>query len=705
MVIFVAISFNRCVMKKYLFALAELALLFACTAENVDPNSGKDIPSSDKTVHVTGVSLDRTSVTIKEGETVALVATVKPDNADNKNVSWSSSDVAVASVDNSGKVTGIKAGSATVTVKTEDEEKTASCVVTVDPNSATSVTIGADNISAISVVLKGKANLTNSVSSDLRIGFQYSKSAGILPSNSIMIDAEDADANYIYTTSITGLEPGMTYYFRSFVRQNGMDEYGETMEFKTKNIESLLETREATGVGATQAALNAKLDLTDIKYSNVGYGFYWGTSESSQTTYLKGGNIVDHAYSATMSNLSHKTQYWYKAYVMLNNHVFYGEVKTFTTDVVKVESVSLDMNEYTFNTIGNVITLKSTVLPADATDNSVEWSSSNEDVAAVDQSGRVTAKSNGTATITVTTKDQGKTSKCTVTVAQWLTSIEITSSLTLNVNKTASLSITVLPNNAKDKTVSWFSSNDEIATVDNNGKVEAKSVGSASIRVVANDGSGVSASCDVKVIPMGVVDMGTSVYWATTNLSLEGLVNSTTSSGSYFAWGEISRKNDYTWTTYKWCNGNDHALTKYCPPNMVEFWGGVGDPDGIITLDEDDDAAHVILGDGWRIPTLDEWVELFSICSLSTYAGYGVYYIRLSSRITGESLVIPGTRYFDGTTWKGTSESGHYWSSTVNNSNPKFANTLHVSPRQSPYYNLGSSFRYFGYNIRPVHSK
>ena len=118
-------------MKKILSLLAAVALLFACTEETVDPNGGKEMPGGDKTVHVTGVSLDRTSVTIKEGESVTLVATVKPDNADNKTVSWSSSDTAVASVDNSGKVIGVKAGSATVTAKTEDGEKTASCVVTV----------------------------------------------------------------------------------------------------------------------------------------------------------------------------------------------------------------------------------------------------------------------------------------------------------------------------------------------------------------------------------------------------------------------------------------------------------------------------------------------------------------------------------------------------------------------------------------------
>lgn len=80
---------------------------------------------------VTGVSLDKTTHTLTEGDTQTLNATVSPSNATNKNVTWSSSDESVAKVDNSGKVTAVKAGTATITVKTEDGGKTASCVVTV----------------------------------------------------------------------------------------------------------------------------------------------------------------------------------------------------------------------------------------------------------------------------------------------------------------------------------------------------------------------------------------------------------------------------------------------------------------------------------------------------------------------------------------------------------------------------------------------
>ncbi len=81
-------------------------------------------------VSVTGVSLNKSSISLKIGETDTLTATVSPSNATNKNVSWKSSDNSVATVEN-GLVTAIGEGTATVTVTTDDGNKTASCTVTV----------------------------------------------------------------------------------------------------------------------------------------------------------------------------------------------------------------------------------------------------------------------------------------------------------------------------------------------------------------------------------------------------------------------------------------------------------------------------------------------------------------------------------------------------------------------------------------------
>jgi uncharacterized protein YjdB len=569
-------------------------------------------------------------------------------------------------------------------------------------NSSPSVTIGAEHISAISAVLAGKANLGSTVAADLQVGFQYSKSAGILPQNSVSVDAVDVDANYNYSTPITGLEPATKYYFRSFVRQNGQDTYGETKEFTTKELASLIETEEASVVEATKANLNAKIDLADVMYSSISYGFYWGASETSQNNRLSGGEIKDNAYSSSLTHLSHKTQYWYKAYVELDDQTFYGEVKTFTTDVVPVESVSLDKTEYTFNTIGNTLTLKATVLPVDATDKSVSWTSDKEAVATVDANGRVTAKGNGKATITVTTKDQGKSATCVVTVAQYVTSISLDkTSLSLEIGSEATLSVTsVQPDNANDKTYTWSSSDSSIASVDKSGKVTAKAKGKATIKATANDGSGVNATCSVVVspkCPTGAVDMGTTtvegykLYWATTNIG----ASKPEELGDYYAWGETEPKENYSWSTYKWCNGSYNTLTKY---NTKSSYGNV---DNKTVLESSDDVASVKLGGKWRMPTDAEWTKLRKQCTwtwVTNYNGSGING-RLVKATNGNSIFLPAAGYRYGTDLYSAGSDGRYWFSSLSTDNPMDAWYVYFTSGNVDRYDYG---RCYGQSVRPV---
>ena len=685
-----------------LFIFAAFALLMACTPEENNPG-GNDNPG-DKTVHVTGISLDRTTASIKEGEYFTLVATVTPENASNKTIIWSCSSDAVATVDNNGKVTGVKAGSATITATAEDGGMKATCALSVEASLAPSVTVEANHISAISAVLAGKANLGSTVASDLKVGFQYSKSAGILPSNSTTVEATDADENYNYTTSITGLEPDTKYYFRSFVRQNGQDTYGETKSFNTKDVASMLETKDASDIEATKATLNAKLDLTDVQYKSLDYGFLWGSSESALNTDFKCTEINDNAIAATLISLSHQTQYWYKAYVKLDSQTFCGEVKIFTTDdVVHVQSVALDKTENTFNTIGNILTLKATVLPSDATDKSVEWSSDKEDVATVDASGKVTAKGNGTATITVTTKDQGKTATCAITVAQWVTSITLSkTSLSLVIGEEETISVTsVLPDNANDKTYTWYSSDNSIAVVDQNGKITAKAKGNTVIKATANDGSGVSASCAVGVkepysaVAGEAVDLGLSVKWSSMNLG----ATSSTEYGDYFAWGETAPKDNYSWSTYELCNVSSSTLTRY---NNSSSCGNVDNKTEFKDYDYEDDAARQALGVKWRMPTDEEWTELRTKCTwtwVTDYNGTGING-RLVTATNGNSIFLPaaGIRY-DATLYYAGSYGG-YWSSSLYTDSPFSAWYV--------YFNFGDvnryyyKYRYYGFSVRPV---
>ena len=145
--------------------------------------------------------------------------------------------------------------------------------------------------------------------------------------------------------------------------------------------------------------------------------------------------------------------------------------------------------------------LSATVSPFYASDKTITWSSNNESVATVDQNGLVTAKAEGTAIITTTAKDgSGVSASCVVNVLQDVERITLSES-NVDVLRTLTyqLTATVSPTSAHNKSVTWSSSNESVATVDQNGLVTAKSLGTATITATANDGSGVTGSCKVNV--------------------------------------------------------------------------------------------------------------------------------------------------------------------------------------------------------------
>ena len=135
------------------------------------------------------------------------------------------------------------------------------------------------------------------------------------------------------------------------------------------------------------------------------------------------------------------------------------------TSVQPVTSVTLDKSALTI-TVGANGQLSATVAPAPATNKAVTWSSGNTSVATVNSTGKVTAVGPGTATITVKTTDGGHVATCTITVVQPVTSVSLDkSAVTLSSGGTTQLTVTVMPSNATDKTVTWSSGNTSVATV------------------------------------------------------------------------------------------------------------------------------------------------------------------------------------------------------------------------------------------------
>ena len=181
------------------------------------------------------------------------------------------------------------------------------------------------------------------------------------------------------------------------------------------------------------------------------------------------------------------------------------ETNTTKPTVKKVTKVSLSKKSVVL-VKGRSTTVKATVTPTNATNKKLKWTTSNAKVATVNQSGKITAKGRGNATIKVMALyGSNKYATVKVTVKQPVTSVKLNrNSAILKVKgkakqKTVTLKATVNPKNANNKSVSWKSSKSKIATVNSKGKVTAKKRGTCYITATAKDGSKKSAKCKIVV--------------------------------------------------------------------------------------------------------------------------------------------------------------------------------------------------------------
>ena len=205
---------------------------------------------------------------------------------------------------------------------------------------------------------------------------------------------------------------------------------------------------------------------------------------------------------------------------------------------IHVESVTLDKHDLSL-VLGDNDYLTATVSPADAADKSVTWASDNETVATVDKFGKVTAVGKGTTNITVTTNDGHYTDTCAITVVKRVTEVDLDQhEFSIYPLETCVLTATISPADATDQSVSWASDNETVATVDENGKVTAVSVGTANITVTTRDG-GKTDTCEVTVtLPYVCVEANanstlTLYNWQSNNPDLQYSTDGGTSWNTY----------------------------------------------------------------------------------------------------------------------------------------------------------------------------
>ena len=439
---------------------------------------------------VTDITLDNTYLTFASlSSTQTLIATITPDYAVNKTVTWKSSNTTVATVSNTGVVTPMKNGTTTITVTTTDGTNlSATCIVTV--NVATGISL--DKTSLSFSTLDNTQNLTANISPDnvanRRVAWSSSNtSVATVDENGIVTPKANGTATITATTT-DGTNFSATCAVTVAIATTGISLDKTSLSFSDV-------------YGSTSETLTATISPDNAANKSV----TWKSSNSTVATVSSTGVVRPKGYgTATITATTSD-----------------GTNLSATCDVVVnvATSVTLDQTALFFKPSDVPQQLTATVLPESAANRNVQWTTSDSNVATVSSTGVVTPKGSGTATITATTTDgTAKEAKCAVTVAVVTTSISLdkTSLLFNDLFSTKTLTATVLPDNTANKTVTWESSNTAVAEVSGSGVVTPKGYGTAIITATTTDGSNMSATCDVTVkVATGVSLDKTSISFTT----------------------------------------------------------------------------------------------------------------------------------------------------------------------------------------------
>ena len=350
-----------------------------------------------KTIPVDSVELDKRSITVEIGKTEALIATVKPDNATNKKINWTSADESIVTVQN-GIIEGKKVGKAIVTVTTEDGEKTASCEITVKNAETPHVSVESVNLNKNSITIeKGKTEILIATvkpdnATNKKINWLSTDESTVTVQNGVI---EGKKAGKAIITVIT--EEGEKKAICEVTVEEGKPEIILVNSVKLNKTETTIEEGTTETLIATVLPENA----TNQKVN-------WKSEDESIAT-VTGGVITGKKAGKTVITVTtEEGEKTASCEVM---------VKEKETEKISVESISLNTNNETIEN-GTILNLMLTFNPSNATNKNVKWESSNEKVAVVNGNGIVKAVGEGKTTIKVTSEDGNKEATCEITVTK-----------------------------------------------------------------------------------------------------------------------------------------------------------------------------------------------------------------------------------------------------------------------------------------------
>lgn len=515
---------------------------------------------------VLNVELYPTSVEIKKGEQYRLVLTFVPSRPDNTNVKWVSSDENVVKVDDQGIITGINGGQAAVSVITEDGIKVASCTVSV----RVPVTFIKLDVNQVTTSLStGTYQLTYNILPDddgVNKEVTWTSSApdiATVGDNGLVTFLKPGKATIIVKTVDTGVNGNLIdtceFYINNPVTAVDLDYTNITLKLDEK---FRLTAKVSPDDASNKKILWTSSDTAVATVNEDGMVVAVGTgsatilakSEDSGATSMCNVTVYQPVTSVTISNTTMTvrkgTEFWLNAKALpenaMNKDISWsssdediarvdqnGKVtalmpgnctiiatsmdsgvlaKCALTVTQPITGIYLNVNEQTILK-GKKFIIIPTVTPTDADNKKVIYTSSDSSVASVDENGVVTGLKGGVAIIIAKTEERGLVASCSVTVQEFVSSVDIDSeNLKINVGDARQLKANVLPESATNRELTWSSSNNGIVSVNSNGKIEGKNVGKATIYAYASDGSGLYDTINVEVIyPVTSISVSPSV--------------------------------------------------------------------------------------------------------------------------------------------------------------------------------------------------
>lgn len=427
----------------------------------------------DPAIKISSVSVSENSMIVTEGDINKLQITISPEKATNKNVTWKSSNASVVFVDKNGEIVANKAGSATITVTTEEGSKTATCDVTVEPKTVepTSILLNIESVELI----EGDSKLLTYVvepsnASNKNVKWESSDASIVSVDQKGKISAKKAGNATITVTSELG---NRSVTCSVIVEENVIP----VSMVSLKKIELTLLEGDSEKLIAEIAPTNASNKNIDWKSSDETIAI---VDSEGKVTALKAGVAL---ITVTARGSDKKD---------VCSILVEPKIVAVTGVTLNKKSLTIIKGEYDY--------LTAEVIPSDATNKEITWKSDNPEIASVDSNGKIMAYEIGSTIITATTEDGGKKAQCEVNV-EVISVNGVTlnkTSLAIDVNESEALISTIEPTNATNKNISWKSGNNNIATVDSKGRVFGVNVGNTTITVTTEDGAK-TAVCDVVV--------------------------------------------------------------------------------------------------------------------------------------------------------------------------------------------------------------